>query len=224
MEEWNIENIKEYISQFKTRKQFEADQEYNSIRDFFKGYRGGIKTWNELISGLEGVKKNRDLEYAKKYIEDNKFQTYQEFSKSPEYDAINSSIYTKYGPQGWAELVSVLEKQKVPGWNLKMVEDYISQFSSFDEFKNSKKYMAIKKFIARWQKENPSQPGKWIELTSKLKRNREYDWTIEKIEDYLSQFTTFNEFENSKNYKKINSWVYRQKNGSEIWRDITSKL
>ena len=26
----------------------------------------------------------------------------------------------------------VLEKQKVPGWNLKMVEDYISQFSSFD--------------------------------------------------------------------------------------------
>jgi hypothetical protein len=223
MEEWNIEKIKEYISQFKTRKQFENDKEYDSIRDFFRGNRD-LKTWKELISGLEGVKKNRDLEYAKKYIEDNKFQTYQEFSKSPEYDAINSSIYTKYGPQGWAELVSVLEKQKVPGWNLKMVEDYISQFSSFDEFKNSKKYMAIKKFIARWQKENPSQPGKWIELTSKLKRNREYDWTIEKIEDYLSNFTTFNEFENSKDFKKINSWVFRQKNGSEIWKDLTSKL
>jgi hypothetical protein len=223
MEEWDIEKIKEYISQFKTRKQFEYDQEYNSIRDFFKGNRD-LKTWKELISGLEGVKKNRDLEYAKKYIEDNKFETYQEFSKSPEYDAINSSIYTKYGPQGWAELVSVLEKQRVPGWNLKMVEDYISQFSSFDEFKNSEKYIAIKKFIARWQKENPSQPGKWMEVTSKLQRNREYDWTIEKIEDYLSKFTTFNEFETSKNYKKINSWVYRQKNGSEIWKDITSKL
>ena len=223
MEEWNIEKIKEYISQFKTRKQFENDKEYDSIRDFFRGNRD-LKTWKELISGLEGVKKNRDLEYAKKYIEDNKFQTYQEFSKSPEYDAINSSIYTKYGPQGWAELVSVLEKQKVPGWNLKMVEDYISQFSSFDEFKNSKKYMAIKKFIARWQKENPSQPGKWMELTSKLPRTREYNWTIEKIEDYLSNFTTFNEFENSKDFKKINSWVFRQKNGSEIWKDLTSKL
>jgi hypothetical protein len=227
MEEWNIENIKEYISQFKTRKQFEADQEYNSIRDFFKGYRGGIKTWNELISGLEGVKKNRDLEYAKKYIEDNKFETYQEFEDSPEYDAINSSIYTKYGPQGWAELVSVLEKQK-ESWTLEKAVDYISQFSSFDEFKNSKKFMKIKKFIDRWKKENPSQPEKWMEVTSKLPRTRE-DWTIEKIEDYLSQFTSFNEFENSEKYKAINSWVYRKREGipfkgPEIWKDLTSKL
>ena len=227
MEEWNIENIKEYISQFKTRKQFEADQEYNSIRDFFKGYRGGIKTWNELISGLEGVKKNRDLEYAKKYIEDNKFETYQEFEDSPEYDAINSSIYAKYGPQGWAELVSVLEKQK-ESWTLEKAVDYISQFSSFDEFKNSKKFMKIKKFIDRWKKENPSQPGKWMEVTSKLPRTRE-DWTIEKIEDYLSQFTSFNEFENSKKYKAINNWVYRKREGipfkgPEIWKDLTSKL
>jgi hypothetical protein len=55
----------------------ENDKEYDSIRDFFRGNRD-LKTWKELISGLEGVKKNRDLEYAKKYIEDNKFQTYQE--------------------------------------------------------------------------------------------------------------------------------------------------
>ena len=228
MEEWNIEKIKEYISQFKTRKQFENDKEYDSIRDFFKGYRGGIKTWNELISGLEGVKKNRDLEYAKKYIKDNKFETYQEFEDSPEYDAINSSIYTKYGPQGWAELVSVLEKEK-ESWTLEKAVDYISQFSSFDEFKNSKKFMKIKKFIARWQKENPSQPGKWMEVTSKLPRTREYNWTIEKIEDYLSQFTSFNEFENSEEYKAINSWVYRKREGipfkgPEIWKDLTSKL
>ena len=47
MEEWNIEKIKEYISQFKTRKQFEDDQEYDSIRDFFKGNRD-LKTWKEL--------------------------------------------------------------------------------------------------------------------------------------------------------------------------------
>jgi hypothetical protein len=228
MEEWDIEKIKEYISQFKTKKQFEADQEYNSIRDFFKGYRGGIKTWKELISGLEGVKKNRDLEYAKKYIEDNKFETYQEFKDSPEYKAISTSIYTKYGPQGWAELVSGLEKQRVPGWDLKMVDDEISKFSSYDEFKKSKKYNAIDKFIDRWQEKNPSQPGKWKEVTSKLQKSRE-DWTIEKIEDYLSQFTSFNEFENSKKYKAINSWVYRKREGipfkgPEIWKNLTSKL
>ena len=222
MEEWNIEKIKEYISQFKTRKQFEDDQEYDSIRDFFKGNRD-LKTWKELISDLEGLKKNRDLEYAKKYIEDNNYKTFEEFKNSPEYSAINSSIYKNYGKEGWQELVSGLEKERTR-WNLKLVDDYISRFSNYTEFRKSPGFKAVKEFIVRWQQKNPSQPGKWLEVTSKLERDREYNHTIEKIKDYVSQFTTFNEFEADKNYKKYNKFIYSQDDGPEIWADVTSKL
>ena len=218
---WDDEKVKDYISQFKTKVEFTKSPEYGSIYSFYRR-NNDLETLQDLTSGLEAKQKNRDYDYVKNYI--SQFNTYEDFRKSAEYNAIHSSIYKNYGKETWAELISPLEKEKEPNWNLDKVKKYISHFSTLEDLKKSKKGDAIENWIAR---EYPGG-GKWIELTSHLERDRE-DLTVDKAKEYISQFKTMYDFENSPKYKKINSWAYRKKEGvpfkgPEIWNDLTSKL
>jgi hypothetical protein len=210
---WDDEKVKDYISQFKTKVEFAKSPEYGSIYSFYRR-NNDLETLQDLTSGLEAKQKNRDYDYVKNYI--SQFNTYEDFRDSPEYNAIHSTIYKNYGKETWAELISPLEKKR-ESWDIDKVKKYISRFNTLTDLLRSEKGDAIQSYIDR------SYPGKWAELTSHLERDRE-DWTIKKIKDYVSQFESMYEFENSPKFKAINSYIYRQKNGSEIWRDVTSDL
>ena len=210
---WNTEKVRDYISQFKTKVEFTKSPEYGSIYSFYRR-NNDLETLQDLTSGLEGKQKNRDYDYVKNYI--SQFNTFEEFRDSPEYRAIHSSIYKKYGAETWAELTSVLEKER-ESWTLEKVIDYISQFNSYEDFKKSPKWNAVKKYIDR------SYPGKWTEITSNLKQAR-MDWDVDKIKEYVLQFDTMYDFINSPMFKSINSFIYKKPNGSEIWKEVTSHL
>ena len=210
---WDTEKVKDYISQFKTKVEFTKSPEYGSIYSFYRR-NNDLETLQDLTSGLESKHKNRDYDYVKNYI--SQFKTLEEFEDSAEYNAIRNLIYKYYTPGTWTELTSPLEKQK-EFWNLDKVKKYISQFNSLTELLSSEKGKQIRKYIGR------SYPGKWTELTAHLERDRE-DWTVDKIKEYIPQFKSMYEFEQSPKYKAINNWVYRQKNGTEIWKEVTSHL
>jgi hypothetical protein len=210
---WDTEKVKDYISQFKTKVEFAKSPEYGSIYGFYHR-NNDLETLQDLTSGLEGKQKNRDYDYVKNYI--SQFNTYEDFRKSPEYKAIHSSIYKNYGKEVWSELMSPLVKGR-EFWNLDKVKNYISQFNTLTDLLRSEKGDAIKSYIER------SYPGKWAELTAQLERDRE-DLDVDKIKEYISQFETMYDFEKSPKYKKINSWVYKQKDGAKIWQDVTSGL
>jgi hypothetical protein len=110
----------------------------------------------------------------------------------------------------------VLEKER-ESWTLEKVIDYISQFNTYEDFKKSPKWNAVKKYIDR------SYPGKWTEITSNLKQAR-MDWDVDKIKEYVLQFDTMYDFINSPMFKSINSFIYKKPNGSEIWKEVTSHL
>ena len=210
---WDAEKVKDYISQFKTKVEFAKSPEYGSIYSFYRR-NNDLETLQDLTSGLEAKQKNRDYDYVKNYI--TQFNSYEDFRDSPEYRAIHSAIYKNYGKETWAELISPLVKERET-WNLDKVKNYISQFNTLTDLKRSSKGNAIANYIDR------EYPGKWTELTSHLERDRE-DWTVDKIKEYISQFDSMYDFERSPKYKAINSYIYRQKDGSEIWRDVTSDL
>jgi hypothetical protein len=209
---WDTEKVKDYISKFKTKVEFTKSPEYGSIYSFYRR-NNDLETLQDLTSGLEGKQKNRDYDYVKNYI--SQFNTFEEFRDSPEYKAIHSSIYKNYGAETWAELTSVLEKER-ESWSLEKVKNYISQFNTYDELKDSQKWHALKNYISR------SYPGKLKELISHL--NPTPDWNLDKMKEYVSQFDTMYDFENSPMFKSINSFIYKRPNGSEIWREVTSNL
>jgi hypothetical protein len=210
---WDAEKVKDYISQFKTKVEFAKSPEYGSIYSFYRR-NNDLETLQNLTSGLEAKQKNRDYDYVKNYI--SQFNSYEDFRDSPEYRAIHSAIYKNYGKETWAELISPLVKERET-WNLDKVKNYISQFNTLTDLLRSEKGDAIQSYIDR------SYPGKWTELTAQLERDRE-DLNVDKIKEYISQFETMYDFEKSPKYKKINSWVYRQKDGAKIWQDVTSGL
>jgi hypothetical protein len=210
---WDDEKVKDYISQFKTKVEFAKSPEYGSIYSFYRR-NNDLEKLQDLTSGLEAKQKNRDYDYVKNYI--SQFNTYEDFRDSPEYRAIHSAIYKNYGKETWAELISPLVKERET-WNLDKVKKYISQFNALSDLKKSNKGNAIANYIDR------EYPGKWSELTAHLERDRE-DWTIDKIKEYISQFESMYDFERSPKYKAINSYIYRQKNGTELWQDVTSGL
>jgi hypothetical protein len=212
-QEWDIDKVKDYISQYKTKKEFIDSPKYSSIYRFFRKTNDTDKL-KELTSDLEGVQKNRDIDYVKNYL--SQFNTFEDFRNSPEYKAIHSSIYKKYGPETWAELTCVLEKSK-ESWTLEKAINYISQFNTYEDFKKSPKWNAVKKYIER------SHPGKWKELTSNLEQSR-MDWDLEKMKEYASKFDTMYDFENSPMFKSINSFIYKRPNAPEIWKEVTSHL
>ena len=210
---WDDEKVKDYISQFKTKVEFAKSPEYGSIYSFYRR-NNNLDTLQDLQSGLEAKQKNRDYDYVKNYI--SQFNTYEDFRNSPEYNAIHTAIYKNYGKETWAELISPLEKGR-EFWNLDKVKNYISNFDTLTDLLRSTKGDAIQSYIDR------SYPGKWSELTAHLERDRE-DLNVDKIKEYISQFETMYDFEKSPKFKKINSWIYRQKDGAEIWKDVTSAL
>jgi hypothetical protein len=212
-QEWDIDKVRDYISQYKTKKEFIDSPKYSSIYRFFRKTNDTDKL-RELTSDLVSVHKDRDINYVKNYI--SQFKTFEDFRNSPEYKAIHTYIYKNHGPETWAELTSVLEKSR-ESWTLDKAIDYISQFNTYEDFKASPKWNAVKKYIDR------SHPGKWMELTSNLKQAR-MDWDIDKMREYVSQFDTMYDFENSDKYKSINSFIYKRPNASEIWADVTSHL
>ena len=212
-QEWDIDKVKDYISQYKTKKEFIDSPKYSSIYRFFRKTNDTDKL-RELTSDLVSVHKYRDINSVKDYI--SQFKTFEDFRNSPEYKAIHTYIYKNHGPETWAELTSVLEKSR-ESWTLEKAIDYISQFNTYEDFKASSKWNAVKKYIDR------SHPGKWLQLTSNLKQAR-MDWDIDKLRQYVSQFDTMYDFENSDKYKSINSFIYKRPNASEIWADITSHL
>jgi len=212
-QDWDIEKVKEYISQYNTKKEFINSPKYNSIYYYFRK-NNDLETLKELSSVLEGVHKDWNYDSVKNYI--SQFNKFTEFRNSPNYKAIHTSIYKNYGPQTWAELISGLEKER-ESWTLQKVIDYVSQFNTYEDFKNSPKFIAVKKYIDR------SYPGKWTEVTSNLKQAR-MDWDLEKMKEYVSQFETMYDFENSPMFKSINSFIYRRPNGSEIWKEVTANL
>lgn len=210
---WDDDKVKDYISKFKTKVEFTKSPQYGSIYGFYHR-NNDLETLQGLTSGLEGKQKNRDYDYVKNYI--SQFNTFEEFRDSPEYRAIHSSIYKNYGAETWAELISVLKKER-ESWTLEKVIDYISQFNAYEDFKKSPKWNAVKKYIDR------SYPGKWTEITSNLKQPR-MDWDVDKIKEYVLQFNTMYDFINSPMFKSINSFIYKKPNGSEIWKEVTSHL
>ena len=212
-QKWNLDSVKDYISKFNTKKELMQSPEYGSIYSFYRR-NNDLETLQDLTSGLEGVQKDWNYDTVKNYI--SQFNEFTEFRDSPYYRAIHSSIYKNYGPETWAELTSGLKKER-ESWSLEKVIEYVSQFKTYEDFKKSPKWNAVKKYIDR------SYPGKWTEITSNLKQAR-MDWDLDKMKEYVSQFDTMYDFENSPMFKSINSFIYRRPNAPEIWADVTSNL
>jgi hypothetical protein len=212
-QKWNLDSVKDYISKFNTKKELMQSPEYGSIYSFYHR-NNDLETLQDLTSGLEGVQKDWNYDTVKNYI--SQFNEFTEFRDSPYYRAIHTSIYKNYGPETWAELTSGLKKER-ESWSLEKVVEYVSQFKTYEDFKKSPKWNAVKKYIDR------SYPGKWTEITSNLKQAR-MDWDLDKMKEYVSQFDTMYDFENSPMFKSINSFIYRRPNAPEIWADVTSNL
>jgi hypothetical protein len=212
-QKWNLDSVKDYISKFNTKKELMQSPEYGSIYSFYRR-NNDLETLQDLTSGLESVQKDWNYDTVKNYI--SQFNEFAEFRDSPYYRAIHTSIYKNYGTETWAELTSGLKKER-ESWSLEKVIEYVSQFKTYEDFKKSPKWNAVKKYMAR------SYPGKWTEITSNLKQAR-MDWDLDKMKEYVSQFDTMYDFENSPMFKSINSFIYRRPNAPEIWADVTSNL
>jgi Asp-tRNA(Asn)/Glu-tRNA(Gln) amidotransferase C subunit len=189
----SIKRITDYISQFKTLKEFRSSPEYQRIYAFIiENFRDDERyNWDTLTSDLERETKEpgsrrpgsrgsefnakKDKEGSIKRIVDyvSKFDTLDEFKKDPNYSVILSFIGNNFRNDpdyNWSKITSHMVKRVDKEKRIKEIIDYISQFNNYSDLYNSPKYFVYKNFVRMHYRDDPDY--NWQNLTKDLRNKR----------------------------------------------------
>jgi hypothetical protein len=220
----SIKRIIDYISQFKTLKEFRSSPEYTRIYRFIdKNFRNDERyNWNTLTSDLErtesryipnkskeGVFSIKDKEGSIKRAIDiiSKYDNVKDLRNDPMYNRM-VSFFTNYlqndPDYNWKKLTSHMLKGVDKEKRLKEIIDYISQFNNYSDLVKSPKYNVYKNFLHVNYRDDPDY--NWVKLTGHL-RNKKHNTKLDEIIDFMKKFNTLKEFKNSFAYYTIKDYL-----------------
>jgi Asp-tRNA(Asn)/Glu-tRNA(Gln) amidotransferase C subunit len=106
---------------------------------------------------------------------------------------------------------------------IKEIIDYIDQFDSLKDFRESRKHNGIRDYINTYFKNDPDY--NWEKITEPL-REKEKERKLKEYIDYINQFEIFSEFNSSPKYRVIKSFIDKNYDDDPYynWKVITSNL
>jgi uncharacterized protein Yka (UPF0111/DUF47 family) len=247
------------ISNFESWGDLVNSPEYSSLRKFFtRNFKNHPDyNWKTITEPLREKEKTKKLMDYIDYIQ--QFKTLRDFQSSPEYQNIysflkkyykNDSLYSygsltsnlKRGVKDDRPDMLYLSASEDPDGSIQRIKDYISQFDTYDEFKNSDEGPRIIKWLkTTYNRYNDDRYNLW-RLAPHFEKKKSgpgrpdpkamFDARIDKragakrIKDYISQFQTFEELKNDPSYEKMSQFIQKYFHDDDTfnWKTLTSHL
>jgi hypothetical protein len=247
------------VSQFETWEDLLNSPDYGTLQGYFNKYFKNHPdyNWDKVTEPLREKEKTKKLMDYIDYIQ--QFKTLRDFRRSPEYPNIKGFLnkYYKNDPlYSYGSLTSNLDREvkddrpgklylsasEDPDGSIQRIKDYISQFDTYDEFKNSDEGPRIIRWLLDKSSRYSDDKYNLLRLAPHFKKKKSgpgrpdpkamFDARIDKragakrIKDHISQFQTFEELKNDPLYYKMRQFILKHFHDDDTfnWKTITSHL